>query len=69
MARPPGGSVEQPVVNCRKAFLSSDDIPQRTRTNRRKPGLRGRKRRRRKRKMKIRRVKMINDSFCIERKL
>lgn len=41
LARPPGGSVEQPVVNWRNAFLSSDDIPQRTLTNRRKPGLEG----------------------------
>lgn len=39
MAKPPGGSVEQPVVNCRNAFLSSDDIPHKTLTKRRKPGL------------------------------
>lgn len=39
LARPPGGSVEQPVVNCRNAFLSSDDIPHRTLTKRRNPGL------------------------------
>lgn len=39
LARPPGGSVEQPVVNCRKAFRSSHDIPHKTLTNRRKPGL------------------------------
>lgn len=41
MARPPGGSVEQPVVNCRKAFRSSHDIPHKTLTKRRKPGLEG----------------------------
>lgn len=46
LASPPGGSVEQPVVNCRKAFLSSDDIPHKTLTNRRKPGLRSRTERR-----------------------
>lgn len=46
MARPPGGSVEQPVVNWRNAFRSSHDIPHRTRTNRRKPGLRGTRMRR-----------------------
>lgn len=46
LARPPGGSVEQPVVNCRKAFLSSEDMPHRTLTKRRKPGLRRRRRRR-----------------------
>ncbi|TNN87392.1 hypothetical protein EYF80_002593 [Liparis tanakae] len=40
LARPPGGSVEQPVVNWRNAFRSSDDIPHRTRTKRVKPGLR-----------------------------
>lgn len=39
LAKPPGGSVEQPVVNCRNAFLSSDDIPHKTLTKRRKPGL------------------------------
>lgn len=32
--------MEQPVVNCRKAFRSSDDIPHKTLTKRRKPGLR-----------------------------
>lgn len=31
--------MEQPVVNCRKALRSSDDIPHKTRTNRKKPGL------------------------------
>lgn len=46
LASPPGGSVEQPVVNCRKAFRSSDDIPHKTLTKRRKPGLRGPKERR-----------------------
>lgn len=51
LARPPGGSVEQPVVNCRKAFLSSDDIPHRTLTNRRKPGLRSRTERRHQRRV------------------
>lgn len=45
MARPPGGRVEQPVVNCRNAFLSSDDMPHKTLTKRRKPGLRGRRER------------------------
>lgn len=39
LASPPGGRVEQPVVNCRNAFLSSDDMPHKTLTNLRKPGL------------------------------
>lgn len=43
--------MEQPVVNCRKAFLSSDDIPHRTLTNRRKPGLRSRTERRHQRRV------------------
>lgn len=39
LAKPPGGNVEHPVVNCRKAFLSSEDMPHKTLTNRKKPGL------------------------------
>lgn len=39
LASPPGGRVEQPVVNCRNAFLSSEDMPHKTLTNLRKPGL------------------------------
>lgn len=43
LASPPGGRVEQPVVNCRNAFLSSEDMPHKTLTNLRKPGLKEQK--------------------------
>lgn len=39
LARPPGGSDEQPVVNCRNDFRSSAVMPTSTLTKRWKPGL------------------------------